>query len=136
MDTPLSCRRVLIVEDEADLLYTLALILRSEGVEVTHAAQSLAEAEEALANGFHPSVVLLDLNLNGERGETLLDALRANPRWRDIRVIAFSGDRLGLLRVREKVDAVLLKPTEPAEVVQALHQVCAQHYHSAQHMIE
>ena len=119
------CARVLIVEDDTDTLYTLADILHLEGVEVIYAAKSLAEAERALASGFRPSVVLLDLNLNGERGETLLDTLRADPAYEDVRVIAFSGDRIGLLRLQEDVDGALLKPAEPSGIVQALYEVCA-----------
>jgi CheY-like chemotaxis protein len=120
------CERVLIVEDDLDTLYTLVEVLQLEGVEVTHAARSLAEAERALVTGFRPSVVLLDLNLNPERGEDLLDRLRADPTYANVRVIAFSGDRSGLLRVRGAVDAVLLKPADPAGVLKVLYDVCAQ----------
>ena len=119
------CARVLIVEDDPDTLYTLAEVLHLEGVEVIYAAQSLAEAEGAIASGFCPSVVLLDLNLNGERGEALLDTLRKDGAHEDVRVIAFSGDRIGLLRLREAVDGALLKPAEPSGIVQALYEVCA-----------
>jgi len=120
------CQRVLIVENDPDTLYSLADVLQLEGVEVTQAARSLAEAEQALAGGFRPSAVLVDLHLDYERGEALIDKLRANPAYGDVRVIAFSGDRIALLRLRDTVDRALLKPAEPAGVVQALYEVCAQ----------
>jgi CheY-like chemotaxis protein len=119
------CERVLIVEDDVDTACTLAEVLQLEGVGVTHAVHSIAEAEQALAGGFRPSVIILDLSLNGERGETLLRRIRAVPDYEDIRVIAFSGDCDGLLRLREAVDAALLKPTEPARIVEALYAVSA-----------
>lgn len=127
MGTPSStppCERVLIVEDDPDTLYALAELFHLSGVGVTHAARTLSEAEQALASGFRPSVVLLDLNLEGERGEALLETIRGNPVYQDVRVVAFSGDRVGLLRLREVVDAALLKPAEPAKVLETLYEVC------------
>ncbi len=119
------CKRVLIVEDDFDTLYTLAELLHVKGVEVIHAASTLVEAERALASGFRPSAVILDLGLGDERGETLLGMLRANAEYRAVRIIALSGDRIGLLRVREAVDATLLKPAELGTVIQVLREVCA-----------
>lgn len=118
------CERVLIVEDDPDTLYALAELLHLSGVGVTHAARTLPEAEQALASGFRPSVVLLDLNLEGEPGEALVETIRRNPVYQDTRVVAFSGDRIGLLRLGEVVDAALLKPAEPAKVLETLYEVC------------
>jgi len=119
------CDRVLIVEDDADLLEMLADALRLEGVGDTFRAHSLEEARQALASGFRPEAVILDLHLPDERGERLLDTLRLDPAYADVRVIALSGDWVALALLRGAVDRALLKPTSIAGVVRALHTVCA-----------
>ena len=119
------CDRVLIVEDDVELLNALAEALRLEGVEVTHGAQSLQEARQDLANGFRPQAVILDLHLPDERGEGLLDMLRLDPSYANVRVIALSADWLALAHLRGAVDRTLLKPTSLAGVMRTLHEVCA-----------
>lgn len=119
------CKRVLVVDDDPDTLYAIADLLQIEGVEVIEAARSIAEAERALANGFRPSAVILDLHLNGERGETLLERLRADPRYANLPVIALSGDGVALRRLRGDVDGTLSKPAGLNRIIQALGDVCA-----------
>ncbi|HET6412065.1 MAG TPA: response regulator [Anaeromyxobacter sp.] len=118
------CDHVLIVEDDLDLLNTLADLLKLEGVSHTQRATSLAEAEEALRSGFRPAAVILDLHLNGERGEMLLERLRADSTYAGVPILALSGDWLALAHLRGAVDRTLLKPTSPAGVVRALYSVC------------
>jgi DNA-binding response OmpR family regulator len=62
---------VLFVEDDDSLRTVIARHLRLRGIEVTEAA-SAEDAREQLAAGLHPSVVLLDLNLPGDTGWSLL----------------------------------------------------------------
>jgi len=118
------CDSILIVEDDLDLLNAIADVLESEGVANTHRAHSLAEAEEALESGFRPAAVLLDLHLNGERGEVLLERLRSDAAYASVPIIALSGDWLALAHLRGAVDRALLKPISPAGVVRALYSVC------------
>jgi DNA-binding response OmpR family regulator len=70
--------RVLFVEDDLGLAGIVVRHLRARG----HDARDVGSAEEALealADGFRPSVVLLDINLPGASGWELLrsGALRA-----------------------------------------------------------
>jgi len=69
-------RRVLVVEDEAPLRYTMKRIL--EGHYVVMEAANGQEGLQAAAT-LAPSLVVLDLGLPDIRGEDVLARLRANP---------------------------------------------------------
>ena len=63
---------VLIVEDNAELAAASETMFRSNGFSVAVASNS-GDALEAMSNEEQPiDVVVLDLNLAGERGETLI----------------------------------------------------------------
>lgn len=62
-------KRILVVDDDVDLLMLLERMLNKEGFTVETAA-SLAEAED-IHNYFSPHLVLLDINVKGEDGRKL-----------------------------------------------------------------
>jgi len=66
--------RVLIVEDDADVRDTLAMLLESDGYLVRGA--STGEAAIGLLDHFAPDCVLLDLGLPGIRGSEVARQLR------------------------------------------------------------
>lgn len=67
--------RVLLVEDDVALSDVLARHLRARGHDVRGVA-SAEDATELLDSGYRPAVVLLDLNLPGDTGWSLLRAGR------------------------------------------------------------
>ena len=73
-DQPGVPRRILIVDDEAKICQVLVQYFAFKGYEV-RAVQRGDEAL-ALANAFHPNVVLLDLLLPGMDGIATLKALK------------------------------------------------------------
>ena len=62
-------KRILITDDDLDLLMLLERRLIKEGYQVETAA-SLPEAEEIMVS-YLPDLVLLDINLKGEDGRQL-----------------------------------------------------------------
>ncbi len=68
--------RVLLIEDDEPLAGLLSAHLRAHGYEVT-AAPSAEAARSALLSGLRPDIVLLDINLPGETGWSIVrsDAL-------------------------------------------------------------
>ena len=62
-------KRILIIDDDIDLLMLLERRLVKEGYKI-EAAASLPEAEDVLP-AFKPNLVLLDINVNGEDGRQL-----------------------------------------------------------------
>jgi DNA-binding response OmpR family regulator len=117
--------RALILEDDLDTLGALGDLLVMNGVSVIQGAQTIGEAEQLLASGFQPSVVVLDLVLGAERGEEFAGRLRADPRYRDVPIIALSGDYLALSRVSTLADRTFLKPADSAELLRAVHEASA-----------
>jgi DNA-binding response OmpR family regulator len=62
-------KRILVVDDDVDLLMLLERLLTKEGF-IVETAASLAEAED-VHNYFSPHLVLLDINVKGEDGRKL-----------------------------------------------------------------
>ena len=82
-------KRILIIDDDIDLLMLLERCLDKEGYAVETAA-SLAEAEEVLPQ-FLPHLVLLDINVNGEDGRKLCWKLKNANEESPVKVIIISG---------------------------------------------
>ncbi|MEO0321517.1 MAG: response regulator [Myxococcota bacterium] len=104
-------RRVLVVDDDADLRPLLRAFLETARVEV-HEAASAQEAERCLASlGLRaPQVLLVDLELPGRDGASLAKDLRAAG-WAGA-IFALSGHAPDEVRARggDAIDGVLTKP--------------------------
>lgn len=81
--------RILIVDDDLDLLMLLERRLLREGYEVETAA-SIAEAEE-LIPVISPHLILLDINIKGEDGRRLSWKLKHDPETAGVKVVMMSG---------------------------------------------
>ena len=81
-------KRILIIDDDIDLLMLLERSLVKEGYRVESAA-SLPEAEEVIYS-FQPHLVLLDINVNGADGRQLCWKLKKQGE-KEIKVIIISG---------------------------------------------
>lgn len=115
--------RVLLVDDDEDTLTSLQDLLQLEGVDDVRRARTLADADHILADGFRPTAVVLDLLLNGDRGEPFIGRLAADPALASVPVIAVSGDPRALAAVDRSVARAFLKPADPLELVNALRRV-------------
>lgn len=102
-------KRVLVVDDDLDLLMLLERRLLKEGFQVETAA-SLPEAEEIIPD-FMPHLVLLDINVNGEDGRQLCWKLRHDPVTEEIKIMILSGFDVSIQRARLfGADDLLPKP--------------------------
>jgi DNA-binding response OmpR family regulator len=111
---------VLVVDDEPALRFLCRVNLELDGYSVVEAA-TLGDARAALAAG-EVAVVLLDLHVGAERGEALLEELRAREPRIPVVVISGSTEVDGGERTLD-ADAVLGKPftiEELTETVKAL----------------
>jgi PAS domain S-box-containing protein len=103
--------RILVVDDNADAADSLAAALDAAG-HLTHIAYDAPTALAAV-DVFAPEVALLDLGLPEMDGYELARWLRANPRLRDVRLIAVTGYGQAADRARTAsagFDAHLVKP--------------------------
>jgi CheY-like chemotaxis protein len=81
-------QRVLVVDDDAEIVTFLATLLELEGIEST-VATSAAAALEKLDHVL-PSLVLLDIAMPDRDGLDLCRALKKDPRTRDVPVFVVS----------------------------------------------
>lgn len=102
-------KRVLIVDDDIDLLMLLERRLQKEGFEI-ESAISLPEAEELIPY-FAPHLVILDINVNGQDGRQLCWKLKKQDSDPDIKVIIISGFDINPVRAALfGADAIVPKP--------------------------
>jgi DNA-binding response OmpR family regulator len=83
-----SPRRLLVVDDELDILEFLQIILEEEGYEVVTADKG--EYLEQLHNGGLPHLILLDVLLSGKDGREIVKYLKSQQETKYIPVIMFS----------------------------------------------
>jgi CheY-like chemotaxis protein len=82
-------RLVLYVEDNpANIVFMRDLLSSFDNIELVTATS--AEAGVELARARHPEVIIMDINLPGMSGVDALRVLRAEPRTKDIPVIALT----------------------------------------------
>ena len=84
-----SGRSVLLVDDSAFFRDMLAPVLKASGYRV-HAAGSAEEALQLIANGIRIDALITDVEMPGRDGFQLVEALRADPRYVNLPVIALS----------------------------------------------
>jgi DNA-binding response OmpR family regulator len=118
-----SATRVLLIEDDEPLAGILADHLRARGYDVT-ASPTAEAAQVALLAGLRPDIVLLDINLPGETGWSLVNsdalvaagdppvvvatAMSVSPtRLRDTRVAGYLPKPFALETLRSTIDRVL-----------------------------
>jgi CheY-like chemotaxis protein len=83
-------RRILVVEDDPDIVDYYSFFLEDEGYEVRSASRC-STAREMIAD-FRPGVILIDALLPGKSGLELLVCLRQDPQWRDVPMVVVTGN--------------------------------------------
>ncbi len=114
-------RRILVVDDNADIVESLAMILRLRGNEVETARNGLEAVE--MAERVRPEVVLLDLGMPKLDGYAACRRIREQPWGADMVIIALTG--LGQDDDRRNAqeagfDDHLVKPVDPSVLLELL----------------
>lgn len=82
---PSAGKRILIADDEPNIVISLDFLLRRNGYQVLTAA----DGDEALRqiDEFRPDLVLLDIMLPLKNGFEVCQRIRENPEWRSTRIV-------------------------------------------------
>jgi CheY-like chemotaxis protein len=117
-----TCRRILVVDDNLDSANSLAMILGIMG----HVTQTAHDGVAALdvAASFRPEVVLLDIGMPGLNGYETARRLRHNTWAKDVMLVALTGFGQEADRARSceaGFNAHLVKPVHAA----AIHRLLA-----------
>jgi CheY-like chemotaxis protein len=109
--------RVLVVDDEPDVLLLCRLNLQQRGHELLEAADGSTALQ--IARDRHPDVIVLDLMLPGISGYDVLEALHRDAETTDIPVLVLTAKSLRADRERSHglgASAFLTKPFLPNEL--------------------
>jgi two-component system phosphate regulon response regulator PhoB len=113
-----SGERVLVVDDEPDIVALVAYHLAKAGYRVATASSGTDALESARRE--RPSLIVLDLMLPGMSGYAVLEQLRANDATRDVAVLMLTARREESDRIQGLslgADDYLTKPFSPQELV-------------------
>ena len=117
-------KSVLIVDDEPNVLLSLQFLMKKGGYQVRTAKdgeEALAEITRAL-----PDLILLDVMMPKIDGFSICERIRANPQWKDLRIIMLTAR--GREIEREKgmalgADDYITKPFSTKEAIERVEAV-------------
>jgi excisionase family DNA binding protein len=119
--------RVMIVDEEADIVEVLEKILEDEAKYEVEVAKSGFDAG-VLAEKFRPHVILLDLHLKGVDAPMVARHVKSNPDLQLTKVIALSGqitDEAAKGLNAQGFDSFLRKPFHVRQVIEAIEDAMA-----------
>jgi two-component system, OmpR family, phosphate regulon response regulator PhoB len=115
---PVVADRVLVVDDEPEIVALVAYHLAKSGYRVSTAASGQDALD--MARRERPALIVLDLMLPGMSGFEVLEVLRGDDSTRDVAVLMLTARREEVDRIRGLslgADDYLTKPFSPQELV-------------------
>ncbi len=119
-------KRVLIADDEPNIVASLEFLMEQAGFEVRVAANGEQALE--LAASFRPDLVLLDIMLPKKSGYEVCQRLKSDPATRDMKVVMVSakGRDVEVAKgVELGADAYVVKPFSTRELVAKVREMLA-----------
>ena len=119
--------KILVVDDEPNIVLSLEFLMKQAGFNVRTASDG--EAGLAAIAAEQPDLVLLDVMMPRKNGYEVCQAIRANPDWKNIRIIMLTAK--GREVEREKglalgADDYITKPFSTQEVVERVRELLAE----------
>ncbi|MEO6135958.1 MAG: response regulator [Ginsengibacter sp.] len=119
-------KKVLIVDDNSDILWVVETILRRYGFDVL----TTLKGEEVMAKAkrYNPQLILLDVFLSGIDGIEVCNSLKSTPETKDIPVIMFSAHtNINDVMKFCRADDFVAKPFDSNELVKKINFQIAAH---------
>lgn len=111
-------KKILIVDDEPNIVISLEFLMKREGFEVSVANDGEAALEKVAA--VVPDLVLLDIMMPKKNGYEVCQHIRANPDWQNMKIIMLTAkgrDTEMAKGLAMGADAYLTKPFATKELV-------------------
>jgi DNA-binding response OmpR family regulator len=128
-------KRILVVDDDPDIVEYLASFLEDHGYEVSSANRTSAALSRM--DEVEPHAVVLDVVLPGKSGLDLLVTIRRHHRWSGVPVVVVTGDDLivrdngraylGGHKLKRGADCVLAKPVDRDALIEVLARLTTSH---------
>jgi DNA-binding response OmpR family regulator len=116
--------RILIADDEPNIVVSLEYLMKREGFEVAVASDGEA-ALKAVAS-LRPDLILLDIMLPKKDGFEVCQQIRANPEWRGVKVVMLTAkgrDTEVAKGLALGADAYVTKPFSTKDLVAQVRQL-------------
>jgi DNA-binding response OmpR family regulator len=115
--------KVLVVDDDSDILEVLTLILSMNGIQVEAISQGAQVYDNVFVN--RPNVILLDVNLGSHDGRTICNDLKSQVETKSIPVIMFSANHnIRQSAMDNKADDFLEKPFDIDQLISRVKSYC------------
>jgi DNA-binding response OmpR family regulator len=118
-------KRILCIEDEAEMIDLMRLILSRKGYDVSGAAGGQEGLEKVRTE--MPDLVLLDLMMPDMGGWEVYQQMKADEKMKDIPVIIVTAKAQSIDKVLglyiAKVDDYIAKPFSPSELINSVEHV-------------
>jgi two-component system phosphate regulon response regulator PhoB len=110
--------KVLLAEDDPTMVSLLQTLLKMEGFDVR-----AIDAEGDVPSAVHqerPDVLLMDVHLGNQSGMEILERIRSDKNFADLRIVMTSGLNMKEECLHYGANAFLLKPFMPDDLIQLL----------------
>ena len=119
--------KVLVVDDNNDILWVVATILKRYGFDVLTTLRGEEVFDKTL--NFGPQLILLDVFLSGVDGIEVCNTLKASPETKDIPIIMFSAHtNFSDIKKFCNADDFVAKPFDTNELVKKINFQIQRHY--------
>ena len=118
MSTANSVKKILIADDEPDILEIIQYNLQNDGYEVATAKNGNDAIDQA--KRFNPDLIILDIMMPGKNGIEVCDILRMQPAFKDTLIIfltALSDEGTEVKGLEIGADDFITKPVSPKVLV-------------------
>jgi DNA-binding response OmpR family regulator len=116
--------RILVVDDERDVVELITFNLRKRGYDVIAASNGLEGLVQARRH--LPDLIVLDVMMDGMDGLSVCEVLRSQPSTRSIPVILLTaavGEIARLNGIAAGADEFMTKPFSPARLAQKIEEI-------------
>ena len=122
---------VLVVDDSGVVRAMILKTLRIAGLDLgeVHQGANGQEGLDVLENHWI-DLVLVDINMPVMDGEEMIEAMRANPTWRNLPVVVVSteGSQTRIERLRQRGARFVHKPFTPEAVREVVAEITEEHH--------
>jgi len=111
-------KRILVVDDEPNIVLSLEFLMKQAQYEVRTAEDG--ERAIRVLEQHPPDLILLDVNMPRRTGYEVCEVVRANPQWKNIRIIMLTAKGRDIEREKGLAlgaDDYITKPFSTQEVV-------------------
>jgi len=126
VNTPDNTAKILVVDDEPNIVLILEFLLQREGYSVEKAYNGLQALE--IANVFHPDIIVLDVMMPGMDGFEVARKMRNNAALESAKIVFLTAK--GTQRDKESgyasgAEYYMIKPFDNDEFVHTINEIMA-----------